>query len=121
MDSRSSMRGRASGNGMSFSGTFNQLNSLPEAPVDSLLGELKAGGDFDGFHTMGLDDHDFDGLAREIMFTKIKTVPMDNANVRYSMSNKPAKSQCSVFALLGSPYTTDEQGRTSWLLEYKIH
>jgi anaphase-promoting complex subunit 1 len=112
VDSRGSMRGRASGNGMSFSGTFHQLNSLPEAPVDNLLGDLKAGGDFDGFHTMGLDDHDFDGLAREIMFTKIKTVPMDNANVRYSMSNKPAKAQCSVFVLLGSPYTTDEQGRT---------
>jgi anaphase-promoting complex subunit 1 len=115
VDSHGSQRGRGSGNfgGVSFSGTFNQnLNSLAEAPVDNLLEELRTGGDIEGFHTMGLDDHDFDGLAREIILTKLHSVPMDNANVRYSLSNKPAKTQCRVFVLLGSPAATDDQGRS---------
>ncbi|OIW26657.1 putative 20S cyclosome subunit [Coniochaeta ligniaria NRRL 30616] len=115
VESHGSQRGRGSANfgGVSLSGTFNQnLNSLAEAPVDNLLDELRAGGDFEGFHTMGLDDHDFDGLAREVLMTKLHSVPMDNANVRYSLSTRPARTQCRVFVLLGSPSTTDEQGRT---------
>ncbi|KAB5526420.1 putative APC1 protein [Coniochaeta sp. 2T2.1] len=115
VESHGSQRGRSSANfgGMSFSGTFNQnLNSLAEAPVDNLLEELRAGGDLQGFHTMGLDDHDFDGLAREIIMTKLHSVPMDNANVRYSLSTKPARTQCHVFVLIGPPSTTDEQART---------
>ncbi|KAH8903384.1 hypothetical protein BR93DRAFT_902379 [Coniochaeta sp. PMI_546] len=115
VESQGSQRGRGSANfgGLSFSGTFNQnLNSLAEAPVDNLLDELKAGGDFEGFHTMGLDDHDFDGLAREVTMTKLHSVPMDNANVRYSLSSKPARTQCRVFVLIGPPSTTDEHGRT---------
>ncbi|KAJ9130747.1 Negative regulator of mitosis, partial [Coniochaeta hoffmannii] len=116
-DSHGSQRGRSSANfgGPSLSGTFNQnLNSLAEAapPVDHLLDELRAGGDFEGFHTMGLDDHDFDGLAREVVMTKLHSAPMDNANVRYSLSSQPARTQCRVFVLLGSPATADEQGRT---------
>lgn len=115
VESHGSQRGRGSANfgAPSFSGTFNQnLNSLAEAPVDNLLDELRAGGDFEGFHTMGLDDHDFDGLAREVMMTKLHSAPMDNANVRYSLSSKPARTQCRVFVLIGPPSTTDEQGRT---------
>lgn len=115
VESHGSQRGRGSANfgGVSLSGTFNQnLNSLAEAPVDNLLDELRAGGDFEGFHTMGLDDHDFDGLAREVMMTKLHSVPMDNANVRYSLSSKPARTQSRVFVLNGLPSSTDEQGRT---------
>lgn len=118
VDSQSSQRGRPSGGyGGNFGGAFNHsLNSLAEAPVDTLLGELRAGGDFEGFHSMDLDDHDFDGLAHEILLTKIHSVAMDNTNVRYSMSNKPAREQCKVFVMLGGPCATDEQGRSQLLV-----
>ncbi|KAL1841144.1 hypothetical protein VTJ49DRAFT_7369 [Mycothermus thermophilus] len=82
--------------GPSFGATFNynRISNLPEnPPVDNLLEELRAGGDFEGFHTMGLDDHDFDGLQHEMLFTKIQSVAMDTANLRYSMSSKPARAQ----------------------------
>ncbi|KAK0610167.1 hypothetical protein B0T17DRAFT_127933 [Bombardia bombarda] len=65
---------------------------------------------------MGLDDHDFDGLTREMLFTKVHSIPMDNANVRYSMSNKPARTQSKVFILVRPPNATDEQGRTQLLV-----
>jgi anaphase-promoting complex subunit 1 len=120
VESHGSQRGRGSANfgAPSFSGTFHQnLNSLTEAPpVDNLLEELRAGGDFEGFHTMGLDDHDFDGLAREVLMTKLHSAPMDNANVRYSLSSKPARTQCRAFVVLGPPSTADEQGRTQLLV-----
>ncbi|KAI0404128.1 hypothetical protein F4802DRAFT_265436 [Xylaria palmicola] len=72
-----------------------------EAPVDTVLEELRAGGDFEGFHSMGLDDHDFDGLAQEMLFTKIYTIPIDNSNVRYSLSKQPARKQSKVFCIAG--------------------
>jgi anaphase-promoting complex subunit 1 len=105
--------------GPSFGGTFNlnrSINHLPEAPVDNLLEELRAGGDFEGFHNMGLDDHDFDGLAHEMVLTKIHSVSMDNANVRYSLSSKPARTQAKVFILAGPPTATDDQGRALLLV-----
>ncbi|KAK3312910.1 putative APC1 protein [Apodospora peruviana] len=116
VESHGSQRARMSGGhgGPSFSGTFNPLNSLNEA--DSLLEELRAGGDFEGFNNMGLDDHDFDGLTREMLFTKIHSIPMDNANVRYSLSSKPARTQSKVFILVGPPTATDEHGRTQLLV-----
>ncbi|KAJ4289915.1 Anaphase-promoting complex subunit 1 [Collariella sp. IMI 366227] len=88
----------------------------PEAPVDNLLEELRAGGDFEGFHNMGLDDHDFDGLAHEMLLTKISSVSMDTANMRYSMSSKPARMQAKVFILAGPPTATDDQGRALLLV-----
>ncbi|KAI0517777.1 hypothetical protein F5B22DRAFT_602350 [Xylaria bambusicola] len=87
-------------------GAHAQGNSL-EAPVDTLLEELRAGGDFEGFHNMGLDDHDFDGLAQEILFTKIHTTPIDNSNVRYSLSKDPARKQSKVFCMSGPQATID--------------
>lgn len=78
-----------------------------EAPVDTLLEELRAGGDFEGFHNMGLDDHDFDGLAQEILFTKIHTIPIDNSNVRYSLSKQPARKQSKVFCVTGPQLIAD--------------
>jgi anaphase-promoting complex subunit 1 len=119
VESHGSQRGRVSGgyNLPSFSGTFNQnLNSLAEAPVDNLLEELRAGGDFEGFHNMGLEDHDFEGLTQEMLFTKIYSIPIDNANVRYSLSTLPARTQSKVFMLVGPPTATDLQGRTSILV-----
>ena len=99
--------------GPSFGGTFNynRINHLPEAPVDNLLEELRAGGDFEGFHNMGLEDHDFDGLMHEMLLTRIQTVAMDNVNFRYSQSSKPARTQSKVFILAGPSTATDEQGR----------
>jgi len=104
--------------GPSFGATFNynRINHLPEAPVDNLLEELRAGGDFEGFHNMGLDDHDFEGLMHEMHFTRIQSVAMDNANVRYSLSSKPARTQTKVFILAGPPTATDEQGRALLLV-----
>ncbi|KAK3688993.1 putative APC1 protein [Podospora appendiculata] len=119
VESHGSQRPRVSGSlgGLNFSGSFNQhLHILAEAPVDNLLEELRAGGDFEGFLGMGLEDHDFDGLTREMLFTKIHSIPMDNANVRYSMSNKPARTQSKVFILVGPPTATDEMGRTQLLV-----
>ncbi|KAH7629415.1 putative APC1 protein [Sordaria sp. MPI-SDFR-AT-0083] len=118
-DSLGSQRARMSGayGGLHLGNSFSHgLNSLAEAPVDSLLEELRAGGDFEGFHNMGLDDHEFDGLTHEILFTKVHTFPMENANVRYSLADKPAKTQSKVFILVGPPTATDEQGHVQILL-----
>ena len=114
VDSHSGQRGRVSsgfGPG-SLSGTYpRNLNSLRAAPVNDLLDELRAGGDFEGFPSLGLDDHHFDGLKREMLFTKIREVPMDNANVRYSLSDKPARLQCKVYIVVGPPFAVDDEGR----------
>ncbi|KAH8886958.1 hypothetical protein GQ53DRAFT_796478 [Thozetella sp. PMI_491] len=118
-ESHGSQRSRMSGGygGVSFSGTFNHsLNSLTEAPIDNLLEELRAGGDFEGFHNMGLEDHEFDGLTRELLFSKVHCFAMDNSNVRYSLSNKPASSHSKVFVLVGPACSTDEEGRTQILV-----
>lgn len=122
VDSQGSQRPRISSSGyggLSFGGSFGvnrSINHPPDAPVDDLLEELRAGGDFEGFHNMGLDDHDFDGLAHEILLTKIQTVSMDNANVRYSLSSKPARMQAKVFIIAGPPTAADEQGRLTLLI-----
>ncbi|KAI1455130.1 hypothetical protein F4805DRAFT_290450 [Annulohypoxylon moriforme] len=113
--SHGSHRGRTSG--VSFTGVPSHgVNTLLEAPVDSLLEELRAGGDFEGFHSMGLDDHDFDGLTQEILFTKIHSVPIDNSNVRYSLSKQPARSQCKVFCLIGPESIDDMHNRQQVLV-----
>lgn len=117
--SHGSHRGRTSGifSGPSFTGPPNpNVNTLLEAPVDTLLEELRAGGDFEGFHSMGLDDHDFDGLAQEILFTKIHSIPVDNSNVRYSLSKQPARTQCKVFCLTGPESTDDDYNRQQVLV-----
>lgn len=77
----------------------SSVNSFLEAPVDDLLEELKAGGDFEGFHNMGLEDEDFEGLRKEVVFTKIESMPAERSNLRYSTQHKSAQSQCRVFTL----------------------
>ncbi|KAI6080659.1 hypothetical protein F4821DRAFT_251015 [Hypoxylon rubiginosum] len=117
--SHGSHRGRTSGvfPGPSFTGAANlSVNTLLEAPVDTLLEELRAGGDFEGFHTMGLDDHDFDGLTQEILFTKVHSIPIDNSNVRYSLSKEPARSQCKVFYLTGPELVDEDHNRQQVLV-----
>ncbi|KAK6081902.1 hypothetical protein SCUP515_02681 [Seiridium cupressi] len=117
-----SSRVRTSGafSAASFGGQVTQstniLGSFLEAPVDNLLEELRAGGDFEGFHNMGLDDHDFDGLTREILFTKIHSVPVDNSNVRYSLSKTPAREHCRVFCIAGPRSIVDEHNRRQILI-----
>ncbi|KAK3997833.1 hypothetical protein QBC44DRAFT_354332 [Cladorrhinum sp. PSN332] len=118
-DSHGTQRNRMSSGygGASAGGTFNiNLNLGHDAPVDSLLEELRSGGDFEGFHTMGLDDHDFEGLTQEILLTKIHTFSMDNTNVRYSLTGKPARTQSKVFIITGPPTATNDQGRALLLV-----
>lgn len=108
-----SQRNRASGlfTGSSLNPGYvhntHTLGNSVEAPVDTLLEELRAGGDFEGFLNMGLDDHDFDGLAQEMLFTKIHTTPIDNSNVRYSLSRDPARKQSKVFCMAGPQLAVD--------------
>ncbi|KAK4195518.1 hypothetical protein QBC40DRAFT_19851 [Triangularia verruculosa] len=116
LDSQGSQRARMSSGYTGSFGANRDLNSLHEAPVDNLLEELRAGGDFEGFHSMGLEDHDFDGLTREILLTKIHSFSMDNSNLRYSLSGKPARTQSKVFILASPPTATDDQGRVMLLV-----
>jgi anaphase-promoting complex subunit 1 len=96
---------------LSTTHSINNLGHLLEAPTpEDLLDELG------GFHDMGLDDHNFDGLTREILLTKIHSMPMDNSNVRYSLSNKPARAQSKVFIVDGPPFATDERGNRDLLI-----
>ncbi|TAQ89839.1 hypothetical protein B7494_g1825 [Chlorociboria aeruginascens] len=91
----------------------SQLNpnavSFLEAPVDDLLDELRAGGDFEGFHAMGLDDEEFDALRHEVAFSKICTVAAEHSNVRYSSQHMPAETQCRTFILSAPPSAADDQ------------
>jgi anaphase-promoting complex subunit 1 len=100
----------ASGPNLSQPPQFGQsLNSLLEAPIDDLLDELRAGGDFEGFHNMGLDDDEFDSLRQEVILTKVCSVNAEHSNVRYSSQQIPAKSQCKVFMLTAPMSAADEQ------------
>ncbi|KAI0379447.1 hypothetical protein F5Y04DRAFT_128875 [Hypomontagnella monticulosa] len=117
--SHGSQRGRVSGvfSGASFTGTGSLgVNPFLEAPVDTLLEELRTSGDFEGFHTMGLDDHDFDGLTQEILFSKIYSFSIENTNVRYSLSKQPARTQCKVFCLAGPESVDDNYSRQQVLI-----
>ncbi|KAI1151644.1 hypothetical protein F4825DRAFT_349765 [Nemania diffusa] len=87
-----------------------------EAPVDSLLEELRAGGDLEGFLDRGLDDHDFDGLAQEMLFTKIHAIPIGNSNVRYSLSKEPARKHSKVFCVTGPQVISDDLVRQQILV-----
>ncbi|KAI9743249.1 MAG: Anaphase-promoting complex subunit 1 [Claussenomyces sp. TS43310] len=92
------------------------MNSVLEAPVDTLLEELKAGGDFEGFHNMGLDDDEFEGLRNEIVFSRIESVPMEQSNVRFSTQHKPAESQCKVFTLVAPPCASEDPRKSQIIM-----
>ncbi|KAH7369992.1 hypothetical protein BKA65DRAFT_444719 [Rhexocercosporidium sp. MPI-PUGE-AT-0058] len=93
---------------------FNHsLNGHLEAPVDDLLDELRAGGDFEGFHNMGLDDDEFEALRQEIVFSKVCSVPAEHSNVRYSSQHMPAASQCKIFTLTAPASAADEKHGTT--------
>jgi anaphase-promoting complex subunit 1 len=118
-ESHGSQRGRLS-NGIapiSTSATYNQtLNSLLEAPADEALQSLRGTGDIGGFGQLALDDHEFDGFTREVALAKINSIPIENSNVRYSLSETPARNQCKVFIVPGTAFTLDEHGRIPLLV-----
>ncbi|TVY17794.1 Negative regulator of mitosis [Lachnellula arida] len=102
--------GGTGGPSLSQPSQFNHsLNSFLEAPVDELLDELRAGGDFEGFHNMGLDDEEFDALKQEVVLSKVCDVPAEHSNVRYSSQHMPAASQCKIFMLTAPPSAADER------------
>ncbi|KAK8136208.1 Negative regulator of mitosis [Apiospora sp. TS-2023a] len=103
---------------VSFSGTVTQstMGSFLEAPVDDILEGLRSTGDLEGFHNMGLDDHDFDGLAQEMRLQKIHSVPVENSNVRYSLSKQPARTQCRVFCMSGPWHCANDRQRRQVLI-----
>jgi anaphase-promoting complex subunit 1 len=108
---RNSMGHHASMNGHAYlpeSQLGNSISSFLEAPVDELLEELRSGGDFEGFNTMGLDDNDFDGLRKEIVMSKIESVPAEHSTVRFSSQHKPAQSQCRAFTLAAPPCAAED-------------
>ena len=80
----------ANGHSSQFS---RSMNSFLEAPIDDLLDELSAGGDFEGFHNMGLEDVEFDALKQEIAFSHICSVAAENHSVRFSSQHVPATKQ----------------------------
>lgn len=82
------------------------LSSLLAAPFYEGLDE--------GFHNMGLDDHEFDGLQHEILFTKLHSVPMNNSNVRYS--DQPARTKTKVFILVAPPFAIDGHDQSQLLI-----
>lgn len=111
-------RARQSGGSghLNLSGAYSMNNLSNFREADDLLDELRAGGDFEGFHDMGLDDRSFDGLAREMLLTKLHTVAIDNTNVRYSLSSQPARTQYRVFVVKGPPFAADESGGKDLLI-----
>ncbi|ROW08743.1 hypothetical protein VPNG_06380 [Cytospora leucostoma] len=88
----------------------SSFSNMPTPKVDDLLEELEA------FPDMALDDHSFDGLTREILLSKIHSVAMDNTNVRYSLSDQPARAQARVFVVDGPPFASDEAGKRDLLI-----
>lgn len=95
-----------------LSSTLNQvhpsLGSLLEAPLDWTLDE--------GIHNMGLDDHDFDGLQHEMMFTKLHSVPLDNSNIHISTTERPTPTRCKVFILTAPPFASNDCSRGQLLI-----
>ena len=77
------------------------ISNFLETPVDNLLEDLKAGGDFEGFGGMDLEDEDYEGMRKEIVFTKIDSIPVHHSNLHYSTNNQPANNQCRVFTIAG--------------------
>lgn len=121
VDSLSSQHNRGSlGHHMNLDGRIHvtgsqlggSISSFLEAPVDELLEELRAGGDFEGFINMGIDDDEFEGLKKEVIFTKIESFATEYSNVRFSNQHKPAKSQCKTFALAAPPCANDDPERS---------
>lgn len=77
----------------------SSINSFLDAPVDDLLEELRAGGDFEGFTDMGLDDYNFEGLKREVVLSKIDSFSSESKSVHFTSKQTPAQVRHRSFAL----------------------
>ncbi|KAL2885089.1 Negative regulator of mitosis [Ceratocystis lukuohia] len=96
------------------------LNSLLDVNVDSLLEDMRLGADFEasGLYNMGLQDHDFEGLAQELSFSKIKTIPVSNltmASIGYSSGKAPA-SLPRIFNIVHPPSHSHRNGGISLMV-----
>ncbi|KAL7938885.1 hypothetical protein V8C35DRAFT_289468 [Trichoderma chlorosporum] len=78
----------------------HSLGSLLEAPLDGGLDER--------IHNIRLDDHEFDGLQHEILFSKIHVIPIESSNVHYSAPGGISRSQAKVFVLAAPPFATND-------------
>lgn len=99
-----------------LSAAYSMANLGNVREAEDLLDELRSVGDFGGFHDRGLDDHSFDGLNREMLFNKVHSVSIDNTNVRYSLSQQPARTQAKVFFVKSPPFAADETGGKTLLI-----
>lgn len=84
------------------------LSSLLEAPLDMGLNE--------GFHNMGLDDHELDGLQHDVRFTKIFDIPSAKSNVHYSVTEGEGPQHTKVFILAAPAYAHDGFDRNQLLI-----
>ncbi|KAL6893227.1 hypothetical protein HDV57DRAFT_226925 [Trichoderma longibrachiatum] len=78
----------------------HSLGSLLEAPLDAGLDER--------IHNIRLDDHEFDGLQHEILFSRIHVIPIDSPNVRYSASGGTSRGHTKIFVLAAPPFATND-------------
>jgi anaphase-promoting complex subunit 1 len=98
---------------VSLPGNASQANfkssAYADPPVDELLEELNAGGDFDGFDTMRLDDVSFGGLRKEVIMAKIESFPVEQNTIRFSGRDFLLDAKPKVFTLM-SPPKNDHSG-----------
>ena len=104
-ESLGSQHARMSSN---YNAIHPSLGSLLEAPLEFGLNE--------GLDNMGLDDHDFDGLQHDVLFTRIHSEPMNSSNVRYSTSGQPAQNKSRVFFVAAPQFATEEYQRSQLLV-----
>lgn len=83
------------------------LNSLLEAPLDVDLHE--------GFHNMGLDDPDFDGLQKDLLFSRIYQFPLEKTHVHVTDPTSILKNS-QVFTLCSPSFATNEHSRNQLLI-----
>lgn len=83
------------------------LSSLLEAPFDLGLNE--------GFHNMGLDDHEFDGLQHDVVFSKVYQIPVEKSQVHLTEAGA-ASTASKVFIICSPSFGVDEQARNQLLI-----
>lgn len=85
------------------------LSSLLEAPLDAALHE--------GFHNMGIDDNEFDGLQRDVLFSRIYQIPLDKSTAKIGSDPKAlSESQSKIFTLCSPSFSADEHSQNQLLI-----
>ncbi|KAI9861467.1 MAG: Anaphase-promoting complex subunit 1 [Vezdaea acicularis] len=72
--------------------------SIHDTPVDDLLEELNAGGDFEGFEEMGLQES-VESLRKEVVMTPVKSIPMEQSLEVGIPQTQPQPQQSRAFTL----------------------